>query len=250
MSGFVKQVYAGGFLMKTGSIFIAFVVVFLFSGPNYSSSFDWNLEMEKNGIRVYLKELQTEDIKAFRGTISINASVDSLLAVIMDIDACTDWLQYCQNPLLLERINFSECYHYLIYNLPFPVVDREFILHTKIKRDHVSGAVTVYSISRPDYCLQQQTSDCQLNKDTSLVLVKHSQGSYLLEPVENGITKLTWTQYTNPGGYIPAWLVNQIIRQVAYHTLQGLRVKVIEKKYLKARLILDSDGAIIGMDRY
>ncbi len=233
--------------MKKVNIIIPFLVVFLFSGSIYSSSFDWELEMDKNGIKVYLKELKTKDIKAFRGTVFINASVDSLLAVIMDIDACTDWLQYCQNPLILERINFSESYHYLINDLPFPVVDREFILHTKISRDPISGSITVYSESRPDYCLQLQTSDCQLIKDSFRVLVKHSQGSYLLEAVKKGSTKVTWTQYTNPGGYIPPWLVNKIIRQVAYNTMQGLRVKVIEKKYEKARLILDSDGTIIGM---
>ena len=230
--------------------FILLLFVFLFPGYIYSSSFDWNLEMDKNGIKVYLKELKTKDIKAFRGTVSINASVDSLLAVIMDIDACTDWLQYCENPLILERINFSESYHYLINDLPFPVIDREFILHTKISRNPVSGAITIYSESRPDYCLQLQTSDCQLIKDSCLVLVEHSQGTYLLEAVKKGVTKVTWTQYTNPGGYIPAWLVNKIIRQVAYNTMQGLRVKVTEKKYQKARLILNSDGAIIGMNSY
>jgi len=236
--------------MKKGNNFILFLFLFLFLLPGsiYSSSFDWTLERDENGIKVYLKEFWAEKIKAFRGVVTINASVDSLLAVITDIDACPDWVQHCQNPLMLERINFSECYHYLIHNLPFPVVNREFILYTKISRDPASGAITVDSVSRPDYCLQQQTPDCQFIKHSSLVRVRHSHGSYLLEPVKKRITKFTWTQHTNPGGNLPAWLVNQMIREVPYLTLQSLRKKVTEKKYQKARLILDSEGSIIGMD--
>lgn len=236
--------------MKKGICFVLLLFVFFFHGSVDSSSFDWNLERDENGIQVYLKEIWAEDIQAFRGVVSINASVDSLLAVIMDLDACTDWVHHCQNPLLLERTKFTECYHYQIHNLPFPAVDREFILHTKISRDPVSGAVTVYSTSQPDYCLQQPTSHCQFIKQSSLVRVRHSHGSYLLEPVKKGMTKFTWTQHTNPGGKLPVWLVNKLIREVPYHTLQGLRKKVTDKKYLKARLILDPDGSIIGMDRY
>ena len=236
--------------MKKVINFILLLFVFLFPGFIYSSSFDWSLESDENGIKVYLKEIWAEDIKAFKGVVYINAPVDSLLAVILDIDACTDWIQHCQNPLMLERKNFSECYHYLIHNLPFPAVDREFILHTKISRNPISGAVTVNSESRPDYCLQQQTPHCQLIKHSSLVRVRHSHGSYLLEPVKKGITKFTWTQHTKPGGILPAWLVNKMVREVPYLSLQSLRKKVTEKKYQKARLILDSDGAIIGMNSY
>ena len=236
--------------MKKRINFILFLFLSLFPMFIYSSSYDWNLERDENGIKVYLKEFWADDIKAFRGVVYINTSVDSLLAVILDIDACTDWVQHCQNPLMLKRINFSECYHYLVHNLPFPVVDREFILHTKISRNPVNGAVTVYSEARPDYCLQQQTSHCQLIKHSSLVRIRHSHGSYLLEPVKKGLTKFTWTQHTDPGGNLPAWLVNIMIREVPYLTLQSLRKKATEKKYQKARLILDYEGSIIGMDLY
>ncbi len=79
---------------------------------------------------------------------------------------------------------------------------------------------------------------------SSMVRVKHSHGHYLLEPVANSITRVTCTQHTNPGGNIPMWLVNQLIQEMPYRTLQGLRKEVFNHKYQKAKLVIDAQGSI------
>lgn len=211
-----------------------------------SSEYDWEMVRDEDGIQVYLKSIWADDIKTFRGIIHIKSSVDSLLAVILDIDACSDWVHHCKKPLLLSKISFSECYHYQVHQLPFPAQNREFILHSKVTRSPKTGSVSIHIKAVPELC-QDNTIQCSLIPKTSYIRVKHSHGLYLLEPVDNNNTRVTWTQHTNPEGNLPTWLINSLVKKVPFRTLQGLRKKVVNSKYQKAKMVINSQGKIINL---
>lgn len=233
--------------MRTKFKLMLLLIMFLFTFETFASSqYDWEMVRDEDGIQVYLKEFWADDIKSFKGIIHINSSVDSLLAVIVDVDACTDWVHRCKNPLLLFRKSFSESYHYQVHQLPFPAHNREFIFHSRISRSPQTGEVRIQMEAIPEFC-QQNVKACSLIPKSSLVRVEHSHGQYLLEPVAHNITRVTWTHHTNPGGNLPLWLVNQLIKAMPYHTLQGLRKKVFNHKYQKARLVLNAQGAITDL---
>lgn len=211
-----------------------------------SSEYDWKMVRDEDGIQIYLKEFWADEIKSFRGIIHINSSVDSLLAVILDIDACPDWVHHCKKPLLLARKSFSECYHYQIHHLPFPATNREFILHSKISRSVQTGSVSIHMKVVPEFC-QDNTQLCSPIAKTALVRVEHSHGDYLLEAINNERTRVTWTQHTDPGGNLPIWLINSLVEEVPYRTLQGLRKLVLNSKYQKAKMVTNSQGKIINL---
>lgn len=233
--------------MRTQFKLILLFVILLFTCEIFANSqYDWKMVRDEDGIQVYLKEFWADPIKSFRGISLINSSVDSLLAVIVDINACTDWVHRCKNPLLLFRKSFSENYHYQVHQLPFPAHNREFIFHSKITRSSQTGAVRIQMKTIPNFC-QNDIKACSLIPRSSLVRVKHSHGYYLLEPVAKNITRVTWTHHTDPEGHLPLWLVNQLIKDMPYRTLQGLRKKVLNHKYQKAKLVLNAQGAITDL---
>lgn len=143
-------------------------------------------------------------------------------------------------------ISFSECYHYQIHKLPFPARNREFIFHSKVTHSSQTGSVSVHMRAVPDFC-QENPHLCTLISESELVRVKHSHGYYLLEPVDNKRTRVTWTHHTNPGGNLPIWLINSLIKEMPYRTLQGLRKKVLDSKYQQARMVINSQGNIINL---
>lgn len=210
------------------------------------SEYDWEMVRDEDGIQVYLKSFWADDIKSFRGIIHINSSVDSLLAVIMDVNACPDWVHHCIKPLLLSKISFSECYHYQIHKLPFPAKNREFIFHSKVTRSPKTGSVSIHMNAEPQFC-EDNAHLCLLISETDLVRVKHSHGYYLLEPIDKNKTRVTWTHHTNPGGNLPIWLINSLVKEMPYRTLQGLRKKVFNSKYQQVKMVINSEGHIISM---
>ena len=233
--------------MRTKLNLSLLLVIFLISSEIVTSSqYDWKMVRDEDGIQVYLKKFWADPVKSFRGIVHINSSIDSVLALIMDIDACTDWVHHCKQPKLLFRKSFSECYHYQIHQLSFPMQNREFIFHSKISRSIQTGAVRIQMKVVPDFC-HKNSNLCSIKEKSSLVRIKHSHGHYLLEPVANNITRVTWTQHTDPGGNIPMWMVNQLIQEMPYRTLQGLRKEVFNHKYQKAKLVLDAQGSITNI---
>lgn len=211
------------------------------------SEHDWQQVRDEDGIKVYLKKYWSDEVKSFRGEVLINTSLDSLLAVILDINACSDWVHRCKNPLLLLRKAFSEGYHYQVHKLPFPARNREFIFHSTITRSLKTSSVSIHMNVVPEFCAQNTSTTCSLIGNTSLLRVKHSHGHYLLEPLQDSLTRVTWTHHTNPEGNLPVWLINRLIREMPFQTLQGLRKKVFEDKYQKAKLIIDSHGKMVDL---
>ncbi len=233
--------------MRTKFKFILWLTaLFLACQFAVSSEYDWKLVRDEDGIQVYLQKYWADNIKAFQGIVYIHSSIDSILAVILDINACPDWVHNCRQPHLLMRKSFSECYHYQIHQLPFPASDREFILHSEVSRSGRTGAISIHTRAEPEFC-EENNSYCADIPENRLIRVYHSHGLYLLEPVAQRITRVTWTHHTNPEGKLPGWLINSLIRDVPFHTLNKLRAKVRQEKYRKARIEIDQQGKIINL---
>ncbi|WP_198262689.1 START domain-containing protein [sulfur-oxidizing endosymbiont of Gigantopelta aegis] len=111
-----------------------------------------------------------------------------------------------------------------MHSLPFPAINREFIFHSKITRDAKTGAIKIQMDAMPEFC-QNNADLCVFNKESSLVRVSHSHGHYLLEAINKHLTRVTWTHHTNPEGHLPKWMINSLIQEMPFKTLQGLRKK-------------------------
>ena len=233
--------------MRTGFKLVLLITSLLISGIVISSEYDWKEVRDQDGIQVYLKKYWADDIKSFKGIIKINSSVDSILAVILDLSACSDWIHHCKKSTLLFRKSFAECYHHQIQNFPFPAQNRDFIFHTKIVRSPQTGIITVHMNTANEFCITHNHLCSPIDKFSNLIRVKHSHGHYRLEPLKTNATRVTWTQHTNPEGNLPVWLINQMVQEIPYKTLRGLQKKVREDKYQTARLIINAQGKMIEL---
>ena len=222
----------------------------LFCAVAISSDYDWNKVRDESGIQVYTKKYQEDKFDSFKSSTTINAPIDSVLAVIIDLNVCGDWIHRCKKSTLLLRKSFSECYHHQIQSFPFFIQNRDFILHSKIVRSKKSGAILIQMNVINDFCVKHPHL-CQNIGDTShLIRIKHSHGYYLLEPLQKNMTRVIWSQHTNPGGDIPGWLTNLLLQEMPYKTLLGLKKKVFEDKYIRTRLIITPEGKMLGVQLF
>lgn len=223
---------------KSLNYLILFLPILLSSSiSTRSASAQWELAKVKDGIRVFLKTVPGSKIKEFKGVTKINSSLDSILAVLADTEACPKWIHNCRDPLKLSDISFNEGYIYQVVNFPFPVRDRDIVLHSVMAQDANTKRVTIKLTAVPDYISQ-----------TRNVRIKKSEGYYLLKPLPDGSIEVTWRQHTEPGGGIPRWLVNSMLVDMPFKTLKNLRVIVKEEKYQSARLRYSSSGVAVGWD--
>ena len=208
---------------------------------------DAYLKIDKDGIKVFIYRHKNSKFGTFKATTHIDASVDSILAVLFDSKACMKWLHACDDSFVIEDVSFNERYHYQVIDIPFPFQNRGFILHSMMEQEHDSKVFNITTSVVSGYCKNKTLKVCDQIKNSSEFIVKKSIGSLKLEP-ENFGTKITWIQHTDPGGNLPSWLVNKFVADTPYWTFKNLSHIVEEEKYKYAKLIYDNQGVAIKLD--
>jgi len=93
---------------------------------------DWVLATEEHGITVYTREVDGSAVKQFKASTSISASLASVLAVMLDSAACSEWIYRCQDATVVKQSSFGDSVVYRTINLPWPVSDRDIVLHKRV----------------------------------------------------------------------------------------------------------------------
>ncbi len=85
--------------------------------------------------------------------------------------------------------------------------------------------------------------------ESNHVRIRSAYGSYLLQPVGEGVTRVTWQQFVDPGGALPAWMVNSMLTDLPFKSLQAFRRLVKKEPYRSTVFTYDENGipaAILG----
>ena len=190
---------------------------------------NWELAKESDGITVYTRNVEGSPFLAFKGVTVVEGSVDALVAILYDTIAAPSWLHQCRFAMTLEEMRFDENYVFHIYDLPFPVSDRQLILHSTLSSTERGVRLDMHEANT--LCDEKQIDRCQKVNASDLIRIKRSRGHYLFIPLDDKRTKVIWQHHIEPGGSIPGWLANVLVVDVPFDSLSGLRELVKEEKY-------------------
>jgi hypothetical protein len=223
-------------LMELAFVFIIHTTVSADVRTDYTD-LQWELQKDKEGIQVYFSHIEGSEVKAFKGRTIISASASSILKVMKDAAACKDWIWGCTYASNIKEINFDEFYRYGVNHLPWPANDRDYVNHIKTMQDSVSG----------NFIVTIKATEGHI-PPTKNVRLQKMDIEYILGPLSEFETEVTWTQHTEPGGYIPDWLVNMLLIDIPYYSLTRLEDVASSAKYRSARFVYDAKHQIIGVE--
>ena len=84
-------------------------------------------------------------------------------------------------------------------------------------------------------------------RETDHVRMVAEYGNYLLERLYRDTTRITWQQYVDPGGSLPAWLVNSMLTDLPFRSLQSFRELVTTEPYSQMVFTYDDKGTPIDL---
>jgi ribosome-associated toxin RatA of RatAB toxin-antitoxin module len=186
----------------------------------------WTLAKNKKGVKVYLRKVQGSDFKEFKGVITLKVSLASLVALVKDFEASPDWVANCSKCEVLERTSANETFSYSVSKAPWPVKNRDAIVHTVISQDKDTRAVTIKQTGKPDY----------IPKKKNVIRVKRIDGFWQFTPQKSGEVEIVYQVVSDPGGGIPKWLVNSSLVSQPYRTLLKMKKVVEREKYQNVTL--------------
>lgn len=213
-------------MSRSAAFLFFFLLISLFSFGQ-----DWKLRTDKNGIRVFSKQVPGSKINALRVESDFEASASQLVAVIMDINTSTEWLYSTKSATLLKTVSPSEVYYYSEVSFPWPASNRDFVAHIKVNQNPATKVINVHA----------ENVAAMVPEKPGIVRVKQSVGNWYITPLNRNHIHVQYELQVDPAGALPAWLVNMLSTKGPFESFKNLRTQLERPVYASARFNFITD---------
>jgi hypothetical protein len=175
----------------------------------------WRRVDEADGVVVDVREVEGMDFPEFRGIGVVSAPMLHVAAVLADLTRTCQWTARCAAVREVSRKSEFDRIFYTRTSAPFPVSDRDAVLHAtftgnlKEQQELVIRMVSTTSPLEPVH--------------DGVVRIPYLRGQYTLTAASPTQTRVEYRVIANPGGWLPTWLVRQSSKDIPRDTLLGLR---------------------------
>jgi hypothetical protein len=185
--------------------------------PAHADESGWERDISEAGIVVSVKSEPGRNLPVFKGVGTIDAGVYEVLAILDDAAHYTDWMANCASARIIKKISDFDRYEYNRTSAPWPVSDRDAVVHTTVEGSAEKREVWARfeSIRMPG----QGPID-------GVVRMPRLRGFYHLQAIDDTHTRVTYQVDADPGGMLPDWLVKRASRRLPIDTIVGMRKQV------------------------
>ncbi|HNM26648.1 MAG TPA: START domain-containing protein [Saprospiraceae bacterium] len=199
------------------------------SASSAQSNDGWVLKNDKDAVKVYIR--RTADVHEIKLVTSLKAPLSGLVQLLSEVDQYPAWGYKVAESRLVRRVNDHECYYYSKLDFPWPINDRDVIMHSTLQQDPVTKAITAASEAAPD--MLPETKD--------VVRIRKCNTRWTMIPGAGGWVYVEYYIYSNPGGNLPDWLVNMAVDSGPRETIKNMRQILQQPKYQNAKLAYIKD---------
>jgi hypothetical protein len=183
--------------------------------------------IDKHGVKVWTYQTTGNPAFNYRATTTMNGSVSSIVAAILDTDYLSSWVPYTRKVDVLKRDEQNGTFILRMeLDFPFPLKDRDVVVFSKLTQA-TDGTVTL---------MNRSTTDARAPARADMVRISHYEGSWIVRPLGKGRSEVVTTGYADPGGILPLPVVNMFVQQQPYDMLQIMQKIVQSPRYKDARL--------------
>jgi hypothetical protein len=143
-----------------------------------------------------------------------------LISVILDIGNYNSWIYSNKKSAIIKIEGPGKIIYYTQSHLPWPIKDRDLVVELNMNETPELLTIQVKSIAdimpkNPDY-----------------IRVPYSLATWNVTPITNNKLKVDYTFSVDPGGSIPAWIVNATLAIGPYNSFVKLK-ELLKAKYGK-----------------
>ena len=197
----------------TRTLLQIFLLRILFFGFGDVFAQDWELAKEKDGIKVYTRQVEGSKHKAFKGETEFRADFESVSSLIEDVKKFDVWDDDITEIRVLGQEKGKMLKYYVAYDVPWPLADRDLCVEASIRTDPVTGSKHIDARSIPE----------AMPQGDGLVRIINYWQKWTIQPDGNGMIHLTVEGFADPAGDIPAWVANLAITKSPMNMLRAIR---------------------------
>ncbi|OJV12444.1 MAG: lipid-binding protein [Dyadobacter sp. 50-39] len=181
---------------------------------------EWRCVATRDGIRVYAKTVPDSRIKAMKAECTLDAGSEQVISLLLDVKAAERWVCHTKSCRLVKRISDTELFYHTEVSLPWPLDNRDFVTHLKVVRHENDHLITIEAPAVPGI----------LPPRNGIVRISSSINRWQIRPLPNGKVWVEYMLQVDPGGHIPAHIVNMFASRAPIETFQNMRKILAERK--------------------
>lgn len=191
-----------------------------------SDIYQWKLRKEGKGVKVFTSKVSDSKYLAVSAVMTIDAKVDSITSMIMDLENCKRWAPQCAKAYIYESISKTQNYVYSLNNIPFPGRDRDAVSYVTWSKDSTTGVVSMIS----------NAVSGKVPKVKGVIRIEKATAKWRFTPLENGQTLVESFAHVDPASDMPKWLLNSLLVGSPYKTMKRIRKRLKEGLYQNATI--------------
>ena len=196
---------------------IAIIAVSLLSLSTLAQAWELQETEENAPVQVWTQAVSGSNFKAFRGQVTINASLYKTLAVIKDTLNIPKWYHNTAVAQKIATLNHNQSLNYTVTTAPWPVSNRDSVTLVTDK-PQANGEYLIELSARPE----------ELPEQENRIRIPKLEGFWKLVPLADNKTEVTLQIAAEPGGEIPSWLANSMVIDMPFYSLTNLKKRVEE----------------------
>lgn len=173
---------------------------------------DWELIKQGHGIKVYVANSEASRFKSIKATAVFEGTLDRFRKILLDIEGQPEWVYGTRRAFILKKINSQELIYYVETDLPWPASNRDTVIRMRIQEVPEQHLLTVLSEGAPQAYPRQDKR----------VRVPHFSAHWEVKDLGKNKLGLTYLLQVDPGGTLPAWMVNLFASQGPYESFRKL----------------------------
>lgn len=201
-----------------------FVLLLLPGFSAAAQSNPWILKNEKDLVKVYYR--RTEGVHEVKLATSIQSSMSDLVHLMHEVTDYPKWGYKVTESRVVKKISDTDMYYHSKLDFPWPMDDRDIVMHTVMHQDPVTKVITATSVAEPD----------AIPEVPGFMRIRQSTTKWTIMPGQNGWLYVEYYINSSPGGNIPDWMVNAAIDVGPRETIKGIRNMLAQPKYRNKQL--------------
>jgi hypothetical protein len=189
---------------------VVFFILIIATLPGLAQP-SWKLVKEKNGIKVFTANSEQSKFKSIRVQGVFDGTISKLIRIVTDVKGHPGWVYKAKNTQLVKQLNPNELLYYTQSSMPWPVNDRDVVVHLTIHPDVAHHVLKMNSFSE----------EGSIQKQKGIVRIPYLKASWYVTESANKIN-IDYTFQVDPGGTLPPWLVNLLADKGPYETFHNL----------------------------
>ncbi len=181
-------------------------------GNSLPAQYNWKLEKDKNGIKVYLSGVKGSSFKAAKVECTINGTYNKLITLLTNVPHFPDWIYHNKLSRFLKKNSPYDFIYYTETSMPWPLSNRDAVIHVQIRTDSLPRFMTITGTGEPRY----------IPEESGIVRVPHYKAVWRVTMPTAQTLSVTYIVELDPGGSIPAWIANMFAEKGPYESFSNL----------------------------